>query len=117
MWLRDLDWSRALKAYLQQWLGTPLRSACGTDPASRAGFRAELAAAGFPDAVEVSADYRETHSFARIAGNVYSALSPAQLPAGPGFEDGLRAAIGPGPFAEDVTVAILVAGRPGPLTG
>lgn len=115
IWLRELDWSRALKAYLEEWLGAPVRSACGTDPASRAGFRAELASAGFPSVVEVSLDYRETHSFARIAGNVYSALSPSQLPAGPGFEDGLWAAIGPGPFPEDVTVSILVAGRPGTI--
>ena len=53
IWLRDLDSSRALKAYLQEWLGTPLRSACGTDPSARAGFRMELAAAGFGAAVEV----------------------------------------------------------------
>lgn len=111
LWLLDLDWSRSLRAYLSDWLGMPLRSTCGTDPASRAGFRAELAAAGFPSVVEVSLRYQETHSFARIAGNVYSALSPSQLPAGPSFEDGLRAALGPGPFAEKVTVSILVAAR------
>jgi SAM-dependent methyltransferase len=115
IWLRELDWSRALKAYLEGWLGTPLRSACGSDPAARAEFRAELAAAGFGDAVEVRHSYTETHSFERIAGNVYSALSPAQLPAGPGFEDGLRAAIGSGPFEEDVTVSILVARRTGTM--
>jgi SAM-dependent methyltransferase len=115
MWLRELDWSRALRAYLETWLGAPVRSTCGTDPVSRAGFRTELAAAGFPSAVEVSLSYRESHSFARVAGNVRSALSPSQLPAGPEFEDGLRAALGPGPFAEDVTVSILVAGRPGTM--
>jgi SAM-dependent methyltransferase len=111
MWLRDLPWSRALRAYLSSWLGQPIRSACGTDPTSRAGFRADLAAAGFPAAVEVSLTYEEAHSFEGIAGNVYSALSPSQLPAGPAFEDGLREALGPGPYAEDVTVSILVAGR------
>jgi SAM-dependent methyltransferase len=115
MWLRDLDWSRALKAYLEGWLGKPLRSACGTDAASRAGFRSELATAGFPDSTEVAADYTETHTFDRIAGNVRSALSPDRLPAGPDFEAGLREAIGPGPFPEDVRVSILVAGRAGTM--
>jgi SAM-dependent methyltransferase len=111
LWLQPAPWSRALRAYLEDWLGTPVRATCGTDPVSRAGFRAELAAAGFPAAVEASLTYRETHPFARVAGNVYSALSPSQLPAGPSFEEGLRAALGPGPFEEDVTVSILVAAR------
>jgi len=42
---------------------------------------------------------------------VRSALSPASVPTDPAFEAGLREAIGPGPFEEDVRVAILVAGR------
>lgn len=111
LWLRELDWSRSLRAYVESWLGTPIRSTCATDPASRAEIRASLASAGFPAAVEVSLSYEETHSFERIVGNVYSALSPSQLPAGPEFEDGLREALGPGPYAEDVTVSILVAAR------
>lgn len=110
-WLQSSTWSRALRAYLESWSGSPLRSTCGTDPASRAEFRSSLASAGFPSAVEVSLTYPETHTVERIAGNVYSALSPAQLPVGPSFEDGLRAALGPGPFEEDVTVSILVAAR------
>lgn len=115
LWLHSSPWSRSLRAYLEDWLGVPIRSTCGTDPVSRAGYRSALAAAGFPDAVDVSLTYPETHSFGRIVGNVHSALSPSQLPAGPAFEDGLRTALGPGPFEEDVTVSILVAARPGTL--
>jgi ubiquinone/menaquinone biosynthesis C-methylase UbiE len=111
LWLQPSPWSRSLQAYLSSWLGAPVRSTCGTDPVARAEFRSSLAAAGFPSAVEVSLSYQESHSFERIAGNVYSALSPSQLPVGPSFEDGLRAALGPGPFEEDVTVSILVAAR------
>lgn len=111
LWLRELDWSRSLRSYLESWLGTPIRSTCATDPSSRTEIRASLASAGFPAAVEVSLSYEETHSFERIVGNVYSALSPSQLPAGPAFSDGLREALGPGPYAEDVTVSILVAAR------
>jgi SAM-dependent methyltransferase len=111
LWLRDLPWSRALNAYLATWLGTAPRSACGTDAKSRERYRAELAAAGFRTASEVALDYRETHTFAGIVGNVHSALSPRSLPTDPAFEAGLRDALGPGPFEEDVRVAILVTGR------
>jgi len=111
LWLRDLPWSRVLNAYLGSWFGTAPASACGTDAASRGRYRAELAAAGFRTATEVSFDYRETHTVAGIVGNVCSALSPGSLPTDPAFEAGLREAIGPGPFQEDVRVAILVAAR------
>jgi SAM-dependent methyltransferase len=113
LWLGDPDWSRALRAYLSSWLGVPLTRTCTTDPASRATVRAELAAAGFPTATEVSRDHVELHSFERVVGNVYSALSPAQLPVGAAraeFEAGLRAAV-PGPYEEDVRVTMLVATR------
>lgn len=111
MWLRDLPWSGALNAHLASWLGTAPRSACGTDAASRAGYRAELTTAGFPTVTEVVLDYTETHPYERILGNVYSALSPGAVPTDPAFDAGLRDALGPGPFDEDVRVAILVAGR------
>lgn len=115
LWLGDSDWSRALRGYLESWLGMPLRSPCGSDAAARAGYREELAAAGFPAASEVSSDRAEPYGWERIAGNVYSALSPARLPTGAArvaFEDGLRAALpGPGPYVADVRVAILVASR------
>jgi SAM-dependent methyltransferase len=111
LWLRDLPWSRALNAYLGMWFGTAPQSACGTDAQSRGRYRAELAAAGFRTATEVTADHRESHTVAGIAGNVYSALSPGSLPTDPAFEAGLGEALGPGPFEEDVRVAILVAAR------
>jgi SAM-dependent methyltransferase len=111
LWLRDLPWSRTLNSYLGSWFGTAPRSACGTDAESRAGYRAELAAAGFRLATEVAFDYRETHTFAGMVGNVHSALSPGSLPTDPTFEAGLRDALGSGPFEEDVHVAILVAAR------
>ena len=115
MWLGDTGWSRALRTYLSGWLGVPLVSACGTDAAARAAYRDELASAGFTAATEVHATYAETHPLERIAGNVYSALSPAQLPTGAaraGFEAGLRAALaGLGPYTEDVRVSMLVAAR------
>jgi hypothetical protein len=44
-------------------------------------------------------------------GNVHSALPPGSLPADQAFEAGLRDALGPGPFEEDVRVAILAGSR------
>ncbi|HEY7100192.1 MAG TPA: methyltransferase domain-containing protein [Mycobacteriales bacterium] len=111
LWLRDLPWSRALNAYLGSWFGTAPASACGTDAESRGRYRAELAAAGFRTATEVTYDYQESHTVAGIVGNVNSALSPGSVPIDPAFEAGLREAVGPGPFEEDVRVAILVASR------
>ena len=111
LWLRDLPWSQALNAYLGTWFGAAPRSACGTDAESRHRYRSELAAAGFRTMTEVALDYQETHTFAGIVGNVRSALSPGSLPTDPAFETGLRDALGPGPFEEDVRVSILVAAR------
>jgi SAM-dependent methyltransferase len=113
LWLADVPWSRALNAYLSGWLGVPLTRTCGTDPAARAGHRAELAAAGFPAAVEVRSAYEEEWTVEGIAGNVCSALSPGQLPADrAGFEAGLRAALAPhAPYRLGVEVVALVAAR------
>jgi hypothetical protein len=33
MWLQDSPWSRALRGFLEQWLGSPATSTCGTDDA------------------------------------------------------------------------------------
>lgn len=112
LWLGPTTWSRRLREYLSDWLGVPVTSSCGTDPDSRLRLRAELAA-DFPVQREVTTDYAETHPVERIVGNVYSALSPAQMPKDrPAFEAGLRAALGRGPYTEDVRVSILVAARP-----
>lgn len=115
LWLGDTDWSRALRAYLSGWLGVSVGSACGTDAAARAAYRAELAAAGFPAETEVHHSLVDIHSVEGIIGNVYSALSPAQLPTGAAraeFEAGLRTALaGLAPYTEDVRVSILVAAR------
>lgn len=112
LWLQDSSCSRALRAYLEHWLGTPAASSCGTDAASRARHREELASAGFASAREVVLTGSEPLPFERVVGNVYSALDEDRLPADrAAFEAGLRAALPPGPFIEDVGVAILVAAR------
>jgi SAM-dependent methyltransferase len=118
LWLQDSPWSRALRAHLEEWLGMPARSSCGTDPASPLGYRRDLAAAGFPSIAEVHLDYAEPLSFERVVGNVYSAMPPERLPSvaeRPAFEARLRTALldtePDGTFVEQVRVAILVGGR------
>lgn len=123
LWLQDSAWSRTLRAHLEDWLGTPLRSWCGLDPASRRQYRHDLEAAGFATA-DTHLDYADALSFEQIVGNVYSAMSPEQLPVGADradFEARLRATLPAGPdsrFAEQVRVSVLVGRRtaliPGP---
>jgi hypothetical protein len=78
LWLQPSDWSQALRAVLQRWLGIRLDSCCGTDPSSRQRYRAALAEAGFTGFCEETADYtcgcREPHP--RHATRRYSLIRP-----------------------------------------
>lgn len=118
LWLQDSAWSRALREHLEDWLGFPLRSFCGLDPASRRRFRQDLEAAGFAATDEVHLDYSDPLSFDQIVGNVYSAMSPERLPLATERDDfetrlhsALDAAATGGQFVEDVRVSILVGSR------
>jgi SAM-dependent methyltransferase len=46
MWLQDSSWSRALRGFLEQWLGTSPTSTCGTDDASQQRYRDTMTGAG-----------------------------------------------------------------------
>lgn len=113
LWLHDTAWSRALRAVLEDWLGTPLTSFCGLDPASRQRNRVDLEAAGFATD-EVHLDYADTLTADQVIGNVYSAMSPGRLPRGADrttFERRLHDALADGPYAEHVRVSVLTAAR------
>jgi hypothetical protein len=56
LWLQDTDWSRALRAVLERWMGTTLTDACGTDEQSQQRYRDDLRAAGF-DVLHTAVDY------------------------------------------------------------
>ena len=45
LWLQDTAWSRALRRFLEQWLGTTTTATCGTDAASQRRYRDSLTAA------------------------------------------------------------------------
>jgi trans-aconitate methyltransferase len=110
LWLQDTAWSAALREVLSSYLGTPLHRTCGTDEASQARYADALSAAGYAVDLRV-VEYATTLTVEEIAGGVFSAMSPDQLPdaaARPAFTERVREAVTPhGPLREHVVVRIL----------
>jgi trans-aconitate methyltransferase len=113
LWLQDTDWSRALRDFLERWLGVRPASACGTDEQSQREYQRALAAAGF-EVVTASVDYVANLDLDQVVGGVLSAISTDRLPTAdqrPVFAEQLGQALGGRDhFGEHVRVAI-VAGR------
>ena len=114
LWLQDSDWSRALRGWLERWLGEKLTFACGTDEQSQRRIHQAMTQAGF-DVGSTSVDYEGgAHSRSDVVGGILSALPVSRLPAAdarPGFAQQISVALGPDRcFSERVRVAIL-AGR------
>jgi SAM-dependent methyltransferase len=109
LWHLDIEWSRALHGFLEGWTGRPATMGCGTDDESQRRYRDHLAAAG----LRVSATrvaYDDTVDFDHLVGGVLSACPAQMLPRGEErqrFRDGLRGAVGNGPFPETVDVGLL----------
>jgi SAM-dependent methyltransferase len=114
LWLQDTGWSRALRGYLEHWLGTKLTSACGTDEESQRSYADDLASAGF-DVLATTVDYVAELDLDQLVGGIYSALAVTQLPAPdqrPAFAEQIRRAAAPHEhFSEHVRVAILAGVR------
>jgi trans-aconitate methyltransferase len=117
MWLQDSAWSRALRNFLEQWLGSRPSDACGTDDASQQRYRDTMTEAGL-DVLETRYDYTEQLDLDHVVGGVYSALPAQRLPPPDqrtAFADQIRRSLAPhAPFTEPVTVRMLL-GR-GPQT-
>jgi len=109
LWLHDTDWSRALRDFLEHWLGATLTNACGTDEQSQRRYSEDLAAAGF-QVFTTAVDYVASLDMDQLVGSIYSAMG-SRIPDAsrePGFADLLRAAVAPHErFSERVHVAIL----------
>jgi SAM-dependent methyltransferase len=114
LWLQDTDWSRALRGYLEHWLGRKLTFACGTDERSQQRYRDDLASAGF-DVLATAVDYVAELDLDQLVGGIYSALPVTQLPAPdqrPAWAEQIRRAVAPHEhFREHVHVAILAGVR------
>lgn len=111
LWLQDSPWSRALRSFLQEWLGALLVRSCGTDEASQRSYRSSLVAAGF-EIIESRVDYSDELSLEQVIGGVYSALPVDRLPSPerrPEFADRVAAALEEhARFLEHVPVAMLI---------
>jgi len=114
LWLQDAGWSAALREVVSAYLGTPLHRTCGTDDASQERYAEALAAAGYVVGKSV-VEYSASLSVEEIAGGVFSAMSPEQLPAPearPAFVERIREAVTPhGPLRERVRVRLLTGTR------
>lgn len=114
LWLQDTAWSAALREVLSDYLGTPLHRTCGTDDVSQERYAQALAAAGYAVSSAV-VEYSAPLSVEEVAGGVFSAMSPDQLPdrdARPAFTERIREAVAPhGPLRERVRVRLLTGTR------
>ncbi|MEV5715902.1 class I SAM-dependent methyltransferase [Amycolatopsis mediterranei] len=110
LWLQDTAWSAALREVVSAYLGTPLHRTCGTDDASQERYASALEAAGYAVSSTVI-EYSAPLTADELAGGVFSAMSPEQLPAPaarPAFTERIRAAAAPhGPLRERVRVRLL----------
>jgi trans-aconitate methyltransferase len=114
LWLHDSAWSQALRRFLEQWLGTTLASACGTDQASQQNYVDAMTAAGL-DVTRASIDYTDDLDLDHLVGSLCSAIPVQRLPP-PGeraaFAEQVRRAVAPHErFTEPVRVQMLLGRR------
>ena len=115
LWLQDSGWSRALRAWLGDWLGARPANSCGTDEATQHRYRESLTMNGF-DVGQVEIDYTDELDFDHLLGGVYSALPVDRLPSRrqrPQIAADLRKVLDPHqPFIEHVPVRALLGTKP-----
>lgn len=103
MWLQSSPWSRALRSFLEQWLGTSPTNPCGTDDASQQRYRDTMTKGGL-EVTETRYDYTDELVLDHLIGGVYSALPAQRLPPPDqrtAFADQIRRAVAPhAPFTE-----------------
>lgn len=111
LWLQASAWYRALRGFLEDWLGSKTTGTCGTDDASRRLYRDSLIATGY-DASVVTVDYSAELTAEQIVGGVYSALPVDRVPSAderPRFAELLGDVLQPHrPFIEEVRVTVLI---------
>jgi SAM-dependent methyltransferase len=79
LWLQESRWSVALREFLQISFGWKLDATCGTDEASQARYRRQLADAGF-EVVERHIDYEGVVDLDSLIGALLSAFPVQELP-------------------------------------
>ncbi len=110
LWQQDRDWSRSLRAALEEWFQTTLSDMCGTDRATQARYSAALTAAGY-QVHEAAYKYEDDLDLERVLGGLHSALSPHDLSADrrAAFADHVARALPNGvTFSETVPVTAVI---------
>jgi SAM-dependent methyltransferase len=111
IWLQPTGWSRALRQWLEDWLGHGTGDPCGTDEASQQRYAAGLAAAGYR-VTRGSVSYTGELTLDQVTGGVCSALQASQLPPPeqrPQFAAQIRGALaGHAPYTEQVDVSLVL---------
>jgi hypothetical protein len=79
LWLQESRWSVAPREVLQTSFGWKLDATCGTDEASQARYRRQLADAGF-EVVERHIDYEDVLDLDSLVGALLSAFPVEELP-------------------------------------
>jgi len=113
LWRLDIEWSRALRAFLERWNGRPAKQGCGTDDLAQRRYREHLVATGFA-VTDRHVRYTDDLDLDRLVGAVLSAFAEDMLPAGDDrarFRDQLSEAVGDGPYSEPVDVGIMLGVR------
>ena len=95
MWLADSGWARDLRAYLEEWAGSPLTGTCGTEREAAQERRVRMAAHGFSSVELIEHSYENEIDLTYIAGHLYSAMPQTSVPAErrPEFQSGLQRAL------------------------
>ena len=95
MWLADTSWASDLRAYLGEWVGSPLTGTCGTDREAAGDRRVRMGAHGFSSVELVEHTYENEIDLTYIAGHLYSAMPQAMVPVDrrPEFQSGLQRAL------------------------
>ena len=95
LWLQRSAWSRALRGFLQAWLGTTLTATCGADSGSQRRYSEELVAAGFTVS-QRSIEYVDDLTLEQLVGGLLSAFPVDELPPTherPAFAEHIRDAL------------------------
>ncbi|WP_309111106.1 class I SAM-dependent methyltransferase [Saccharothrix sp.] len=113
LWLQDTGWSRALRAFMENYLGTRLTLTCGADEHTQQRY-ADALSAHFTVRRHLF-EYDDHLHVEHIVGGVLSALPVDKLPADrSAFAHALNDVLAPhAPFVERVDVRILTGRRSG----
>jgi SAM-dependent methyltransferase len=115
MWLSDSDWSRELRAVLQDWTGGSVSASCGTDRDTLEQRVHALRDCGYERVEVIEHPYEAEIDLGYVVGHLRSAMSESVLAPDrqPEFEARVHAALEPhlraGPLVERIDATAVIA--------